>query len=125
LNSIQGDSLSALNPKALPVNLRQTTLRRPAIRLITNSIRNTTNKIFAIPADAAAMPPNPKIAAMIAITRNTHAYQSILNFSSRTEECTLGTLGDCGASEPRLLNQFARDAFVFQQLTEISAILPG
>lgn len=71
------------------------------------------------------MPPNPKIAAKIAITRNTHAYQSILNFSSGTEECTLGTLGDCGASEPRLLNQFARDAFVFQQLTDISAILPG
>jgi len=37
----------------------------------------------------------------------------------------VGCLGDCGASEPRLLNQFARDAFVFQQLTDISAILPG
>jgi hypothetical protein len=59
------------------------------MRLITNRIRNTTNKIFAIPADAAAIPPNPKIAAIIAITRNTHAYQSILYFSSGKKDARL------------------------------------
>jgi hypothetical protein len=34
-------------------------------------------------ADAAAMPPNPSTAAIIAITRNTQAYQSICFVSSR------------------------------------------
>lgn len=34
-------------------------------------------QILAIPAEAAAIPPKPRMAAMIAITRNTHAYQSM------------------------------------------------
>lgn len=41
-----------------------------------------TKQILAIPAEAAAMPPKPRIAAMIAITKNTQAYQSMQFLSS-------------------------------------------
>lgn len=51
-----------------------------------------TKQIFAIPAEAAAMPPNPKIAAIIAITRNTHAYQSMY-ISSVLDRSTFGAIG--------------------------------
>ena len=51
--------------------------RRPAKRLITNNTRNTMKQILAMPAEAAAMPPNPRTAAIIATTKNTQAYHSI------------------------------------------------
>lgn len=37
-----------------------------------------TNRIFAIPAAAAAIPKNPNIAAMIATIRNTTAHPSMV-----------------------------------------------
>jgi len=39
--------------------------------------KNTKNNSFAIPADATAIPVNPKIAAKIAITRKASAHPSI------------------------------------------------
>lgn len=56
---------------------RQTTVLRPINKLITNTTRNTKNKIFAIPAALAAIPPNPNTAAINAITRKIQAYPSI------------------------------------------------
>jgi hypothetical protein len=38
---------------------------------------NAQNKNLAIPAAPAAIPPNPKIAAMIAITRNITVQRNI------------------------------------------------
>src|ERR1043166_499774 len=46
---------------------------RPAIKAITKMTRNRKNRIFAIPADAAATPPKPNTAAITAITKNTKA----------------------------------------------------
>ena len=51
--------------------------RHPKIKEITNSTRNITNRSFAIPADAAAIPPNPKTAATSAMIRNTTAQPNI------------------------------------------------
>jgi len=51
--------------------------RHPKIKEITNSTRNTKNRSFAIPADAAAIPPNPKTAATSAIIRNNTAQPNI------------------------------------------------
>ena len=51
--------------------------RHPKIKEITNSTRNITNKSFAMPADAAAIPPNPKTAATSAMIRNTTAQPNI------------------------------------------------
>jgi hypothetical protein len=51
--------------------------RHPKIKEITNSTRNIKNRSFAIPADAAAIPPNPKTAATSAIIRNTTAQPNI------------------------------------------------
>src|SRR5207249_5598450 len=44
--------------------------RHPKIKEIMNSTRNTKNRIFAMPADAAAIPPNPRTAATSAMTKN-------------------------------------------------------
>ena len=74
----------------------QITLRRPAIRLITNTTKKMKNRIFAILAAPAAIPPKPNIAAMIAITRNTHAYQSMaiyLRPKSEQIRCQPGLAG--------------------------------
>jgi hypothetical protein len=40
--------------------------------------RKTKNKIFAIPADAPAIPPNPKAAATSATIKNTRAQYSMV-----------------------------------------------
>jgi hypothetical protein len=40
--------------------------------------RKTKNKIFAIPADAPAIPPNPKAAATTATIRNTRAQYNMV-----------------------------------------------
>ena len=42
----------------------------PKIRLITNNTRNTKNRIFAIDAAPAAIPPKPNKAAIRAIIKN-------------------------------------------------------
>ena len=51
--------------------------RHPKIKEITNSTRNITNKSFAMPADAAAIPPNPNIAATSAMIKNNTAQPNI------------------------------------------------
>ena len=43
-----------------------------------NRIRKTTKRILAMPADVEAMPPNPKIPAMMAMMRNVNAQLSIV-----------------------------------------------
>jgi hypothetical protein len=53
--------------------------RHPKNKEIMNSTRNMTNRSFAMPADAAAMPPNPKIAATIAIIKKTTAQPSMFH----------------------------------------------
>jgi hypothetical protein len=45
----------------------------PVNRPITNKAMKMKKSTFAIPAAAAATPPKPKMAAMMAKTRNTHA----------------------------------------------------
>ncbi len=45
---------------------------------ITNSTKNIKNKIFAIPAAPAAIPPNPKIPATIAKIINVTVQRSIV-----------------------------------------------
>jgi hypothetical protein len=44
--------------------------RHPKIKKITHITRNKKNKTFAISVDAAAMPPNPKTAAISAIKKS-------------------------------------------------------
>ena len=53
--------------------------RHPKIKEIMNSTRNITNRSFAMPADAAAIPPNPKTAATSAMIRNTTAQPNIFS----------------------------------------------
>ena len=48
-------------------------LNRPLISETTNSIRKIKNSTCAIDAAPLAIPPNPKIAAIIAMTKNTAA----------------------------------------------------
>jgi len=43
------------------------------MRLTTNKARNKKKRILATPAEAAAIPVNPKIAAINATTKNTTA----------------------------------------------------
>ena len=61
-----------------------TGLPRPTNRDTINSTRNTKNKIFAIDTAVPAMPPNPNIAAIIAMTKNVIAqpiiFSSFLQF---------------------------------------------
>jgi hypothetical protein len=51
--------------------------RQPKIKKIMHITRNRKNKTFAIPADAAAMPPNPSTAAINAIIKNVTAQPNI------------------------------------------------
>lgn len=55
---------------ANPFGSGQTEARRPVNKLTTNRTRNTKNRIFAIPAAPAAIPPNPKTAATKAKIKN-------------------------------------------------------
>ena len=50
----------------------------PKIRDSTNKIMKTTNRILAIPAAPAAMPPKPKTAAIMAITRKVTVQRNIM-----------------------------------------------
>ena len=51
--------------------------RHPKTKEITNSTRNITNRSFAMPADATAIPPNPKTAATSAMIKNITAQPNI------------------------------------------------
>ena len=51
--------------------------RHPKIKEITNSTRNIKDRSFAMPADVAAIPPNPKTAATSAMIKNTTAHPNI------------------------------------------------
>jgi hypothetical protein len=46
------------------------------------STKNIKKRILAIPAEATAIPPNPKIAATIATIRNIKAQYSMVNSAS-------------------------------------------
>jgi hypothetical protein len=50
---------------------------KPLIKDTRNKMRNTKNRILAMPAAARAIPPKPKTAATIAITRNMADHRSI------------------------------------------------
>ena len=52
---------------------------QPKIKKITHITKNTKNKSFAIPAEAAATPPNPNSAAISAIIRKVTAQPNILS----------------------------------------------
>ena len=58
-------------------------MRDPLVKWVTREtksrIRKTKNKIFAIPAEAAAIPPNPNTAAIRAIIRNVTAQPNIVS----------------------------------------------
>ena len=45
---------------------------------MTSNTANRKNTIFAMPAAPAAIPPNPKIAAMIAIIKNQRANRNMI-----------------------------------------------
>ena len=65
--------------------------RQPKIKEITNSTRNIKNSSFAMPADAAAIPPNPKTAATSAMIRKTTAHPNIPSPPHRLNRiCRLG-----------------------------------
>src|SRR5687767_8165795 len=57
----------------------------PATRLSTNRTRNTKNRILAMPAAPAAMPPKPNRAAINATTRNISAQYNMVLSSNRDE----------------------------------------
>src|SRR6267143_4604934 len=52
---------------------------QPKTKKITHITRNRKNKNLAIPADAAAIPPNPSTAAISAIIRNVTAQPNIVS----------------------------------------------
>ena len=51
----------------------------PAIKLNTNNTKKMKNRILAIEAAPAAMPPKPKIAAIIATTKKITVQRNIKN----------------------------------------------
>lgn len=51
---------------------------KPFTRDSTNSTMNMKNNILAIPADAPAIPPNPKIPAIMAIITNVIVQRNII-----------------------------------------------
>jgi hypothetical protein len=57
-------------------------MRGPLVKWVTRETKSRTrkmkNKIFAIPADAPAIPPNPKAAATRATIKNTRAQYNML-----------------------------------------------
>jgi len=54
-------------------------LAKLKMRLMTNKAIKTKNKILAIPAEAAAIPPKPKTAAIRATTKNPIAHPNIIS----------------------------------------------
>ena len=64
---------------------------QPKIKNSTHITRNMKNNSFAIPADAAAIPPNPNTAAMSAIIKNVTAQPNMVSPPSRIESHELVT----------------------------------
>lgn len=60
---------------------------QPKMKKITHITRNRKNKTFAIPADAAAMPPNPNTAATSAIIKKVTAQPNIVSPPLASESC--------------------------------------
>src|SRR2546423_8411696 len=81
--------------------------RHPKIKEITNSTRNITNRSFAMPADAAAIPPNPKTAATSAMIRNTTAHPNIPSPPHRLNRiCRLGRVPPHACSRSDIRSDF-------------------
>jgi hypothetical protein len=59
----------------------------PKMSDTTKNIRNTTKRIFAIPAAPAAIPPKPNTAAIMAIIKNVTDQRNILYDFKLTEKC--------------------------------------
>lgn len=59
------------------IELNYLLVRSPLNKERTNRIKKIKNRIFAIPAAPAAIPPNPKIPAIIAITINKRVQRNI------------------------------------------------
>jgi hypothetical protein len=60
------------------INSGRHLLTDPVMRDITNKTRKIKNKTLAIPAAPDAIPPNPKIAATMAMIRNVTVHRSIV-----------------------------------------------
>ncbi len=58
----------------------------PNTKVSKNNTRKIKNNILAIDAAPAAIPVNPNIAAMMAITKNIMAHLSIINIFSDTDD---------------------------------------
>jgi hypothetical protein len=58
----------------------------PKMSDTTKSIRNTTKRIFAMPAAPAAMPPKPNTAAIMAIIKNVIDQRNIMCDFELTEK---------------------------------------
>jgi hypothetical protein len=66
-----------------PLELYGTLPLQPKKKKITHITKNRKNNNFAIPADAAAIPPNPNTAAISAIIRKITAQASMFHLLSR------------------------------------------
>src|SRR6476660_8635152 len=75
-------SLDALGEYFLAMRNPPQGMRDPLVKWVTRDTKSRTrkmkNKILAIPADAPAIPPNPKAAATRATSRNTRAQYSMV-----------------------------------------------
>jgi hypothetical protein len=72
-----------------PLELYGTLLLQPKKKKITHITKNRKNNNFAIPADAAAIPPNPNTAAISAIIRKI--LPKLACFTSFPDESQQGT----------------------------------
>jgi hypothetical protein len=88
-------SLDALGEYFLAMRNPPQGTRGPLVKWVTRETksrtRKTKNKIFAMPADAPAIPPNPKAAATSATIKNTRAQYSMVAspFPSGEQVCRL------------------------------------
>lgn len=57
-------------------------------KLTMNAIRNTTNKTLATQAAVPAIPPKPRTAAMIAMTRKVKAQLNMTVLTEKVMRCT-------------------------------------
>ena len=81
--------------------------RHPKIKETTNSTRNIKNRSFAMPADAAAIPPNPKTAATSAMIRKTTAQPNISSPPARLNRiCRLGRVPLHACSRSNIRSDF-------------------
>ena len=69
----------------------------PTTALITTRTRNRQNTIWAMPADAEAMPPNPNTPAINAITKNAKAILSMTVSTIKSDKNEKRRLGGIAA----------------------------